>query len=111
MTSAGFTSSLPISSCSRMSAVGALPTAKISGPSSLAACSIETTARVTPRSFASHAMSGSAMRQSAFAPSFVSDGLLMPESAMFVSVTMVAPLHRAALACSITSGENARLSA
>ena len=111
MTSAGATMPSSINSCRRMSAVGALPMAKMSGPSNLAACSIETTARVPPRALASLATCSSAIRQTAFPPSFANVALLTPESAILVSVTTVAPAASAAFAFSITSGENARLSA
>ena len=60
---------------------------------------------------ASLATCSSAIRQTAFPPSFASVTLLTPESAILVSVTTVAPAASAAFAFSITSGENARLSA
>ena len=74
-----------------ISAVGALPMAKIRGRSSFAAFSMACTARVEPAAFAASATSSSPMKQKASPPCFFSAFLLMPDMAMVVSVTMAAP--------------------
>ena len=53
--------------------------------------SMQAAALVEPASLARAATSGSAMKQTAFAPSLPRPILLMPVQAMLVSVTMVAP--------------------
>ena len=56
---------------------------------------METIALVTPFCFAIAATSSSAMKQCAVPPSFCNARLLIPESAMLVSVTMSAPCCKA----------------
>ena len=111
--SAGFSCPASMSSLIFTSAVGALPIARISGRSaeSAAARSIETVARVTPLSLASAATSASAIKQRAVAPKPASLALLMPASAILVSVTMQAPCRIASLPCSTTPSEKSRVSA
>ena len=99
------------SSQARTSAVGALPRARIRVRSSPAARSMETAARVTPRSLASAATSGSDMKHTASPPNFSSTRLLMPDRAIWVSVTMVQPPWMAAMPFSTAPGEKTRLSA
>ena len=111
MISAGLYPFVSISSLSVSRAVGAFPIAKIVGPSRAAALSILTAARVIPRAEASSATSGSAMKQIASPPHFASAFLFTPASAMFVSVTILAPLRIASLAFSIAPGEKAIVSA
>ena len=92
------------------SAVGALPMAKIRGLFSRAAFSMDTSERVTPRSFASRATSSSATKQCASPPKRASVFLLMPDMAMVVSVTMSQPERMAFFICSTAWGEKTRLS-
>ena len=94
-----------------MSAVGALPTAKRSGPGSAEALSIDATARVVPMSFAPAATSGSDMKQRTSPPNRAREVLLIPARAICVSVTTAAPARSAARAVSTTPGEKTRLSA
>ena len=59
---------------------------------------MQAAALVEPASLARAATSGSAMKQTAFAPSLPKPILLMPVQAMLVSVTMVAPFCSASRA-------------
>ena len=97
MISAGLSFPASICSCREIRAVGALPMAKMQGFGSFAARSMETMARVTPRSFASAATSGSDIKQCTCPPSFERMVLLMPERAIWVSVTMSQPPRRASM--------------
>ena len=65
--------------------------ANTKGPVSLAAYSMLTRALVTSRFFASSATFGSAIKHTAWPPSVSRARLLMPDAAIFVSVTMVNP--------------------
>ena len=106
--SAGVTAASSISDFSFMSAVGAFPIANIRGPSSDAAFSMLTVALVTPRSFASAATSGSAMKHAARLLWRSSAALFMPLLAILVSHTIVAPLCSAAKAACTAVSENCR---
>ena len=110
-TSAGAIFPASMSSARRRSAVGALPTATMSGPSMPQALSMLATARVVPAARAAAATSGSAMKHTAWQPIFASAGLLMPASAMFVSVSTVAPARSASSAQCAASWVNTRESA
>ncbi len=72
---------------------------------------MDTVARVSPRSLASAATSGSDMKHTALPPNFSSTRLFTPEKAIWVSVTMVQPAFMAAIPFSTAPGENTRLSA
>ena len=85
--------------------------ANITLPSSAAARSMETVARVSPRALASAATSGSDMKQTALPPNFSSTRLLTPDQAIWVSVTMVQPPLTAAIPLATAPSENTRLSA
>ena len=73
------------------------------------AYSMETAARVIPRSLAIRATSGSAMKQWSVQPSFSRLGLLMPAFAILVSVTMGVPRRSAAWPRSAASGVKRRV--
>ena len=90
MTSAG-RSPASISSAMVSRAVGALPTASTAPGYSRAALCMAATARVVPPVLAAAATPGSAIKQSACPPSLASPGLVMPASAILVSVTRVPP--------------------
>ena len=111
MTRAGFIFPSSMSWQARTRAVGALPMASTRGPSRAAARSMDTVARVSPRSLASAATSGSDMKHTALPPNFSSTRLFTPEKAIWVSVTMVQPAFMAAIPFSTAPGENTRLSA
>ena len=83
----------------------------MTGLSSFAACSMETTALVTLRSFASPATSSSAIKQRAIPPCASSTFLLTPESAIFVSVTISAPVRIRCFAISTAFSEKVSVSA
>ena len=86
--------------------MGALPTAKMQGLGRAAARSMDTKARVTPRSLASAATSASDMKQCTSPPSEARIVLLIPALAIWVSVTMSQPARRAAMAfCTAWSGK------
>ena len=76
---------------------------------SCAARSMETAARVRPRSRASLATSGSAMKQRRVQPKASRLGLLMPAFAILVSVTMGTPRFSAAWPSSAAPGVKRRL--
>ena len=84
--------------------------AKIQGLSRRAACSMDTTARVMPRSLASAATSGSDMKQCTCPPSRARMVLLIPALAIWVSVTMSQPFFRASRPFSTAWSENTRFS-
>ena len=110
MMRAGWSLPVSISASSEKSAVGALPMAKMQGFSSAAARSMDTKARVTPRSLASAATSASDMKQCTSPPSEARMVLLIPALAIWVSVTMSQPARRAAMPFSTAWSEKARLS-
>ena len=91
MTSLGAIRPSRISSYRRISAVGALPMAKIRSSSKAQAFSMLATARVVPALFAASATSVSDMKQYTCPPYCSSTLLLMPDRAIWVSVTMDAP--------------------
>ena len=108
MMSAGSSFPSSMRPCSAMSAVGALPMAKMHFPGSCAAFSMETIARVTPRSFASAATSASDMKQCTSPPRRPRIVLLMPAFAICVSVTMWQPARSASIPFVTACGENTR---
>ena len=75
-----------------------------------AARSMDTKARVTPRSLASAATSASDMKQCTSPPSEARIVLLIPALTIWVSVTMSQPARRAAMAFCTAWPEKARLS-
>ena len=99
------------SSSKRTKAVGALPTAIITGPSTSQAFSIQAAARVEPASLALSATSASAIKQTALPPSLFKPGLFIPTQAILVSVTIVAPFFSASKAFSTTPFEKCRVRA
>ena len=72
---------------------------------------MEITARVTLRSFASFATSSSAIKQCAIPPYVSSTFLLMPDNAMFVSVTISAPFRIRLFATATAFSEKVSVSA
>ena len=70
-----------------------------------------TRARVTPLALASAATSGSDMKQWTSPPSFARVALLMPDLAIWVSVTISQPPFRASIPSFTAWGEKTRLSA
>ena len=70
-----------------------------------------TVARVTPRSLAWAATSGSAMKLYTCPPNLASTRLLIPAMAMVVSVTISAPLRKASTPRCTAASEKQRLSA
>ena len=110
MMRAGWSLPASISASKEKSAVGALPMAKMQGLGRAAARSMDTKARVTPRSLASAATSASDMKQCTSPPSEARIVLLIPALAIWVSVTMSQPARRAAMAFCTAWSEKARLS-
>ena len=100
-----------ISSCRRINAVGAFPMAKINGPGRDAALSILAAERVDPCCLAVFATSSSEIKLQAFPCRFSNVRLLMPDHAIFVSVTIVAPARSASFADSTACSEKVRVSA
>ena len=108
MISAGCSLPASISSLMAIRAVGALPMAKMQGFPSFAAFSMETMARVMPRSLASAATSGSDMKQCTSPPSLPRMVLLIPALAIWVSVTISQPPRRAAMPLATAPSEKVR---
>ena len=100
-----------MSSAVRSSAVGAFPDTMTTFPPRAAARSMLTAARVQPRSAASAATSGSAMKQRQLMPSFAADCLRIPDRAMLVSVTITVPGVRISRIRPVTPGEKYSVSA
>ena len=108
MISSGFKKPSSISSYSLTRAVGAFPTAKISGFERPAALSILAVARVVPFFLAFCATSSSDIKQYTSPPYRANAFLLIPAFAIWVSVTIQAPFLIASRACCTAPSENFR---